>query len=90
MKKRIILILNLGFINNMNNVNEYLENPPYFNIYESIESYGLDLDSFKENGFKNFICQTFLTDFIEFRKAYIIRDYLKLRFYAHKFKGSFS
>ena len=74
----------------MNNEKELLENPPYFNIYESMESYGFDLNSFMENGFNQFICHTFLTDFIEFRKAYIIRDFLKLRFYAHKFKGSFA
>ena len=74
----------------MNTENEYLENPPYFNIYESIESYGFDLNSFMENGFRHFISQTFLTDFIEFRKAYIIRDFVKFRFYAHKFKGSFA
>jgi hypothetical protein len=74
----------------MNYDRELLENPPYFNIYESIESYGLELDSFMENGFEQFIQHTFLNDFIEFRKAYIVRDFIKLRFYAHKFKGSFA
>jgi hypothetical protein len=69
---------------------ELLENLPYFNIYESIESYGFDLNSFIENGFGQFIQHTYLSDFIEFRKAYIIRDFVKVRFYAHKFKGSFS
>jgi len=69
---------------------EMLENVPFFNIHESIESYGFDLNSFMENGFHQFIHQTYLTDFIEFRKAYIMREYIKLRFYAHKFKGSFA
>jgi hypothetical protein len=76
--------------------NEYFNHdifrqPPYFDFYDAVVNYGFDFDTFKKNNFSSFITNTFLTDFIEFRRAYLKRDYHeKVRKLAHKFKGSFS
>lgn len=68
---------------------ELLKNGDIFNFYEAIETYGFDFDSFAENNFEKFIETTFLNDFMIFRKGYLLRDFLQVRFYAHKFKGIF-
>ena len=75
---------------------EYFNHPifkqlPYFDFYEAVNNYGFDFDSFKKENFTSFLNSTFVNDFIEFRRAYIKRDYHeKVRKLAHKFKGSFS
>jgi hypothetical protein len=76
--------------------NEYFNHPmfkqiPYFDFYDAVANYGFDFHAFKKDGFSGFVNNTFITDFIEFRRAYIKRDYHeKVRKLAHKFKGSFS
>jgi hypothetical protein len=76
--------------------NEFFNHPifrqsPHFDFYESVTNLGFDFDSFKKDNFSQFITNTYINDFIEFRKAYIKRDYHeKVRKLAHKFKGSFS
>ena len=68
-----------------------MSQPPYFDFINSIDNYGFDWDSFCENNFEQFIKKTFIDDFLNFRKAYIRRDYHEnVRKLAHKFKGSFS
>lgn len=62
-------------------------NPPYFDFYDASENYGFDFTSFEENGFSTFIKETYIHDFILFRKSYISRNYTLYRFYSHKFKG---
>jgi hypothetical protein len=66
-----------------------LKNLPYFDFLEAIENYGFDFAIFSADGFSKFIKETYMNNFIELRKAFILRDFLKIRFYAHKFKGSF-
>ena len=68
---------------------EDLKNGDIFNFYIAMEDYGFDFESFANNNFHNFISSTFIGDFISFRKAYLMRDLLQVRFYAHKFKGVF-
>lgn len=74
----------------MNNIPEdLLKNGELYNFIEAEEDYGLDFEDFSTNNFKEFIENTFKKDFIAFRKAYLLRDMKTVRFYAHKFKGSF-
>jgi hypothetical protein len=68
---------------------ESLRNTTFFNFNDAIENYGFDFNTFMSDGFAKFIKETFIDNFINFRKAYIMRDYPQLKFYAHKFKGSF-
>jgi hypothetical protein len=76
--------------------NEYFNQPifkqsPYFDFYDAVVNFGFDFSAFKKDNFASFINNTFINDFIEFRRAYIKRDYHdKVRKLAHKFKGSFS
>jgi hypothetical protein len=64
---------------------------PHFDFFDASENLGFDWASFKENNFKKFIEKTFITDFIELRKAYIKREYHeKVRKLSHLFKGSFA
>jgi hypothetical protein len=68
---------------------ESLKNLPYFDFIEAIENYGFDFELFSADGFSKFLRETYLNNFIELRKAFILKDFLKIRFFAHKFKGSF-
>lgn len=69
---------------------ELLKNGELFDFAEAIDNYGFDFESsFLEDNFANFIQTTFITDFITFRKGYLERDFSKLDFYSHKFKGNF-
>jgi len=66
-----------------------LKNYPFFDFNEAIENYGFDFDSFSTEGFSKFLKETYVDNFIDFRKAFIMKDFNKVRFFAHKFKGSF-
>ncbi len=68
---------------------DQLKNLPYFDFEEAVENYGFDFTIFESEGFAKFLCETYINNFIELRKAFIMKDLIKLRFYAHKFKGSF-
>jgi hypothetical protein len=68
---------------------DYLRDNPYFDFNDAQENFGFDYESFSQNGFGQFIKDVFISDFISFRKYYISRNYDKVRFYAHKFKGAF-
>ena len=54
---------------------ENLKNDPFFNFEDAIENYGFDFNIFMLDGFAKFIKETFIDNFINFRKAYIIKDY---------------
>ena len=69
---------------------ELLKNGDLYDFNEAIDNYGFDFDNFSEKNFENFIKTTFITDFIIFRKSYLMRDFIQVRFYAHKFKGLFN
>ena len=69
---------------------EILTQHPYFDFYESIEEYGFDFEGFIKDGFHDFLKDTFIKDFITLRQAYISIDFPRVRFVAHKFKGSFA
>jgi len=66
-----------------------LKDENFFNFTLAEEDFGFDYDSFIKDGFVKFLEQTFIRDFIEFRKNYLMRNYSQVRFLAHKFKGSF-
>jgi hypothetical protein len=68
---------------------ELLKNGDLYDFNEAIDNYGFDFDNFSEKNFESFIKTTFITDFITFRKSYLMRDFIQVRFYAHKFKGLF-
>lgn len=68
---------------------ELLKNGDKYDFQEAIENYGFDFESFAEKNFEKFIESTFITDFISFRRGYLTRDFIQVRFYAHKFKGVF-
>jgi hypothetical protein len=68
---------------------EKMKNLPFFDFYESIENYGFDFDIFQSDGFAKFIRDIYIGNFINFRKAFIMKDFYQLKFYAHKFKGTF-
>ena len=68
---------------------ELLKNGDLYDFNEAIDNYGFDFDNFSEKNFESFIQTTFVTDFIMFRKSYLTRDFIQVRFYAHKFKGLF-
>ena len=68
---------------------ELLKNGDLYDFNEAIDNYGFDFDNFAERNFESFIQTTFITDFIMFRKSYLTRDFIQVRFYAHKFKGLF-
>ena len=62
-------------------------NPPYFNFYEATENFGFDFSPFEEDNFSKFITDTYLTDFIIFRRNFIRRNYIEVKSKAHKLKG---
>ncbi len=68
---------------------EKLTDGEYYNFFLAQEEYGFDYESFIKDGFKNFLEDTFIKDLIDLRKSYISRNYMQVRFIAHKFKGSF-
>ena len=65
---------------------ELLTNPPFYDLNEATESYGLDLDEFKKNNFEEFITNI-ITEYILLRKSYIMKDLTMFRQKAHKIKG---
>lgn len=66
-----------------------MTNLPYFDFNLAIEDYGLDFQEFSADGFSAFLEETYLDNFIQLRKNFINKDFSKVRFYAHKFKGVF-
>ena len=68
---------------------EILKKEPYFDFFEAVENYGFDFEEFSLNGFQKLIKEVLLESFIQLRKAFITRDFEKVRFYAHRLKGSF-
>ena len=67
----------------------YINKGTYNQVYNVI-----DLDSsinyaYRFSNFKFTDISYLINNFIEFRKAFIVKDLIKLRFYSHKFKGSF-
>jgi hypothetical protein len=75
--------------------NEYLMHPifkqiPYFDFYDAVANYGFDFDSFMKNGFSDFVNETLINDYINFRRAYVKRDYHeKVLLFVDKLKGCF-
>ena len=64
-------------------------NKPFYDWKQAQREYGLVFSIISENGFDAFVQEKFITDFITLRKCYILRDYVGIRFWVHKFKGSF-
>ncbi len=63
--------------------------PPFFDWKAAQREYGLEFLLISKNGYEEFIEEKFLNDFITLRKCYIQRDFSGIRFWIHKFKGSF-
>ena len=79
---------------NLNNGEDYqftqdYVNPPYFDWEKAETEYGLEFYKFSIDGFSSFIKEKFLDELITLRKSYIKRDFEKVRFCIHKYKGSF-
>jgi hypothetical protein len=72
------------------NGEEELKDGDFYNFSLAQEEFGFDYESFIQFGFKTFLEETFIKDLIDFRKSYISRNYISVRFIAHKFKGSFA
>lgn len=70
----------------MSNEIECYINPPYYDLNEAIENYGLDIDMIKENNFHEFI-SGLIEDYIQMRKSFIMKDLGTFRKKAHKIKG---
>jgi len=66
-----------------------LKDADFYNFTIAAEDFGFDYDNFIKDGFVKFLEETFIRDFIEFRKNYLKRNYSQVRFLAHKFKGGF-
>ncbi len=64
-------------------------NKPFYDWKQAQREYGLVFTIISEDGFDAFVQEKFLTDFITLRRCYILRDYVGVRFWVHKFKGSF-
>jgi hypothetical protein len=64
-------------------------NKPFYDWKLAQREYGLVFSIISEDGFDAFVQEKFLVDFITLRKCYIQRDYVGVRFWVHKFKGSF-
>lgn len=62
-------------------------NEPYFNFFIAVEDWGFDFTSFEQDGFKAFLKQTYLEDFIGLRRGHISRDYSKMIIYASRGQG---
>lgn len=68
--------------------NRIFVNRPFFDWKEGEEEFGA-FGAIYKDGFKSFINEKFRIEFVEMRKCYIKRDFGDIRFWAHKFKGSF-
>jgi hypothetical protein len=64
-------------------------NKPFYDWKQAQREYGLVFSIISEDGFDSFVQEKFISDFITLRKCYILRDYVGIRFWVHKFKGSF-
>lgn len=71
------------------NGEEDLKDGEWFDFNTAMDEFGFDYESFTENGFKTFLEETFIKDVIDCRRNFISRNYIQVRFWAHKFKGSF-
>lgn len=67
----------------------FIDHDNYFNFTYANEELGFDFDTFSINGFSDFLQTVFIVDFINYRKNFILRNYIPFREAAHKFKGSF-
>lgn len=68
---------------------ELLKNGELYDFYTAIEEFGFDWEEFSNNNFQILIEETFINNFISFRKGYLERDFTKMQFFSHKFKGQF-
>ncbi len=64
-------------------------NKPFYDWQLAEANHGLVFTAIAQDGFHGFVKEKFINDFICARKCYIMRDYSGLRFWIHKFKGSF-
>jgi hypothetical protein len=61
--------------------------PPFFDWNIAENENGLMFVSFAENGFAKFIKEKFLTEMVQMRKSFLMRDYVDFRFIIHKSKS---
>lgn len=62
---------------------------PFYNWKLAEADHGLVFEAIASDGFQEFVKEKLIHDFLCVRKSYILRDYTGLRFWIHKFKGSF-
>ncbi len=63
-------------------------NKPFFDWKQGEMEYGA-FGAICKDGFTEFVKEKFLIDLTNLRRSYIKRDYNGLRFWVHKYKGSF-
>ena len=68
---------------------KYFVNTPYFNFLHAEEELGFLFSDFAKNNFGEFIQTCYVVDLINLRKSYIMRNFVQVRFLAHKFKSPF-
>ena len=71
-------------------MNENDHDHDYFNFTLAEDEFGFDFVSFSNDGFRTFLRESYIHEFILFRKSYIACNYFLVKFHAHKFKGSFA
>ena len=68
---------------------KYFNKPPYYNFLYAEDELGFNFSEFAKNQFHDFLKSIYVVDLINFRKYYIQRNYIQVRFLAHKFKSPF-
>ena len=68
---------------------KYFYKPPFYNFIYAEEELGFNFSEFSKNQFHDFLKSIFVVDLINLRKNYIQRNYIQVRFLAHKFKSPF-
>ena len=68
---------------------KYFKNIPFYNFMHAEEELGFSFSDFAKNNFAEFLNTCYVEDFINLRKNFIMRNYVAVRFLAHKFKSPF-
>jgi hypothetical protein len=71
------------------NYNALLTQPPYWDLNNARDNYGLDITHLMEDGVKEWIKDTFINDCGCLRKAYISKDFVTFYYYIKKLKECF-
>ena len=68
---------------------KYFKKMPFYNFAYAEEELGFTFCDFAKNNFGEFLSTCYVTDLINLRKNYIMRNLVQVRFIAHKLKSPF-